>query len=338
MKTVTGTDVTIRSLEPSDVPEVVELLRAAMGEAKVPLTVDYWRWKHEQSPFGPSPGLVAVAPDGRLVGVRVFMRWELWRGEERLRAVRAVDTATHPDWQGKGIFTRLTRGLLAQAEAEGVDFVFNTPNKSSLPGYLKMGWVDTGRVTVWAKPSMRGLLRGALASTPGPGARSDLSPADKLLQDPRVPSLLEGITTERARSGRLHTRADLPYLSWRYARVPNFEYFGGLTLRGSSGALAIGRQAQRGPFREALLSDVLATPDLGGSLALAGLLRSTAAALNCGYLVAVGTGPSERRGLLLGGFLPAPRAGLRLTLRSLARPVDGLRSAWTPSVGELELL
>jgi hypothetical protein len=30
------------------------------------------------------------------------MRWEFVRGGEVLRAVRAVDTATDPDYQGKG--------------------------------------------------------------------------------------------------------------------------------------------------------------------------------------------------------------------------------------------
>ena len=36
---------------------------------------------------------------------RLLMRWEFVAWREVLRAVRAVDTATHPDYQGRGIFT-----------------------------------------------------------------------------------------------------------------------------------------------------------------------------------------------------------------------------------------
>ena len=64
------------------------------------------------------------------------MRWELIRGAERLRMVRAVDTATDPDHQGRGIFRRLTERALAELVSEGYDAVFNTPNNQSRPAYL----------------------------------------------------------------------------------------------------------------------------------------------------------------------------------------------------------
>ena len=44
--------------------------------------------------------------------------------------------------------------------AEGVDVVFNTPNTQSRPGYLKMGWIDVGRLPVAARPTgLRSLVR-----------------------------------------------------------------------------------------------------------------------------------------------------------------------------------
>ena len=73
------------------------------------------------------------------------MRWEFQRGDEVFRCVRAVDTATHPDYQGRGLFTRLTKAALPELVADGVKFVFNTPNDQSRPGYLKMGWQAVGR-------------------------------------------------------------------------------------------------------------------------------------------------------------------------------------------------
>ncbi len=67
---------------------------------------------------------------------------------EVLRAVRAVDTATDPDYQGQGLFTALTMHGLDEVRADGVDFVFNTPNDQSRPGYLKMGWQTVGELPV----------------------------------------------------------------------------------------------------------------------------------------------------------------------------------------------
>src|SRR4029079_3500391 len=102
------------------------------------------RWKHVDNAFGRSP--MWVACDGeRIAGFRAFMRWEFEGAGEVKRAVRTVDTATHPDYQGQGIFTKLTLAGLEELAAEGVDFVFNTPNDKSRPGYLKMGWHVLGR-------------------------------------------------------------------------------------------------------------------------------------------------------------------------------------------------
>ena len=86
-------------------------------------------------------------------------------GRSTLRAVRAVDTATHPDHQGRGLFTALTLHALEACRAEGVAFVFNTPNDVSRPGYLKMGWREVGRPAAAARSN-----RAAATSFPSPGA------------------------------------------------------------------------------------------------------------------------------------------------------------------------
>ncbi len=65
-------------------------------------------------------------------------------GRHAVRAVRAVDTATHPDHQGRGIFSTLTPTRSRRCGSRA-DLVFNTPNEKSLPGYLKMGWQIVGQ-------------------------------------------------------------------------------------------------------------------------------------------------------------------------------------------------
>src|SRR5690606_25693858 len=123
---------------------VLGLIEAALGRRPDPRNAAFFAWKHRENAFGASPAWVAVDGD-RVVGFRTLMRWEFDTPEGPVRAVRAVDTATHPDHQGRGIFSALTRRAVEELQNDGVGFVFNTPNDKSRPGYLKMGWREVGR-------------------------------------------------------------------------------------------------------------------------------------------------------------------------------------------------
>src|SRR4029453_2889830 len=195
--------VAIRPFAAEDETGVLELLHEALGGGPAGMRPpEFFRWKHRSSPFGPSLLLVAEA-DGKLVGLRAFMRWRFVAGPAVLEAVRAVDTATHPDFQGMGIFSRLTRAALDDLEGTA-DLVFNTPNGKSGPGYLKMGWREVGKmpVPIPARHPLRvaGTLgpgrppagaragegrAGGAAAGPGPGPRRPAGHATR----PRVPAL-----------------------------------------------------------------------------------------------------------------------------------------------------
>ena len=85
---------------------MLDLLDASLGWVPDELHRAFFAWKHRENPFGPSPAWVATDGADRRVphvpplGVRA--------DGGSSRAVRAVDTATHPDHQGQGIFTALT--------------------------------------------------------------------------------------------------------------------------------------------------------------------------------------------------------------------------------------
>ncbi len=220
MKTAAGDQIHVRAAEPGDREAVLELLEPTLGWSSDDSFHAFYTWKHEQNPFGPSPSWVAL--DGsELVGFRTFLRWEhVARGGEVLPAVRAVDTATRPSHQGRGIFRRLTLQALDDLRAGGVAFVFNTPNDNSRPGYLKMGWTQVGRLTTSVRlRAPRSLWRMARArvpadlwSVPSTAGR----PATEVLASPALADLLgsvappDGLTTHRTPA----------YLQWRYGFAP----------------------------------------------------------------------------------------------------------------------
>ncbi|MET0902435.1 MAG: GNAT family N-acetyltransferase [Acidimicrobiales bacterium] len=323
------THLEVRRIEPGDHSAVLDLLSASLGWMPNEHFERFFRWKHEESPFGPSPGWVAVER-GSIVGFRTFLRWEYERADgEVLRAVRAVDTATHPDHQGKGIFRQLTLRALDELAQEGVGFVFNTPNSQSRPGYLKMGWTEVGRLPTSVRfTSLRSpwrMVRSRVPaerwSTPSRAGR----PALEVLADPSVRELLA-----IAPDGRFRTRRTPEYLRWRYGFGP-LEYRALTVTDRAADGFAVFRLRRRGSSLECALVEVLVRE--GDRAARSGLIRSLATACGADYLIRIG-GPLADRS----GFIRVPRQGPMLTWRPLAGgPAGGQLGDWDLSLGDVEL-
>ncbi len=339
--TVTPTLV-VRPLTDADEPAVLTLLQDSLaGGPTGSRSSEFFRWKHVDNVFGPSPGLVAI-DDDRVVGIRLFMRWNFHSGGQLVRAVRPVDTATHPDYQGKGIFKRLTLRLVDQTRDE-TDLIFNTPNDQSLPGYLKMGWQSVGTVPIHIRPvRWVRFLRGFRAAGHGqpPGAATTPAgalPIADLLDDPRLPNLLSASELSPAEP-RLHTVRDLAFLKWRYGAAPGLHYVAVTTERGGElrGA-AIGRVRSRGPLTELTLSELIC-PE-GDSSSARRVLRAAArlAVDHVATHIAPGTPAARVRRPV--GYLQVPSGGMRLVTRTNnSQIVDPTTvSSWRLSLGDLEV-
>lgn len=200
--------MTIRAAVDEDIPAIVALLKLSLGESLMPKSENFWRWKHIENPFGKSLVLVALEDD-QLIGVRAFMRWEWKLGEKIYKSVRAVDTVTHPDHQGKGIFKNLTLKMVEQCKAEGIDFIFNTPNQRSKPGYLKMGWMTNGKLRLNIKPVIpwRTKVREFDSRF---AIKNNLIHFNKSLERPLT---------------NISTAVSQEFLDWRYCESPNVQYF-----------------------------------------------------------------------------------------------------------------
>jgi len=324
---------TLRPFAPGDEPAVLDLLAASMGWVPDGTTARFFAWKHRESPFGPSPAWVASEGD-RIVAFRAFLRWRFLAGPGggELRAVRAVDTATHPDHQGRGLFTRLTRHALDAVTADGTAFVFNTPNDRSRPGYLKLGWRPAGRPAVLARlrsPAVLGRL--ARARTPA-GKWSEPCdagvPAAEAAADPALPALLaaadpgDGVRTARSPA----------YLAWRYGFAP-LGYRALAAPGGPEEGLVVFRLRRRGPALEAAVCEELVPG--ADARATGRLLRAVLAATGADYAVRLG-GPGRPRA----GCVPVPGQGPTMVRRAAAVADDALPppAAWRLGLGDLELL
>jgi GNAT superfamily N-acetyltransferase len=321
--------------------EVLALLDRALGPAQIPRSPELWRWKHGDNPFGPSPGLVAMAK-GRPVAVRVFLRWRWRRDGVDLPAARAVDTATDPSWQRRGLFRLLTLELVERLRRDGTAFLFNTPNTKSRAGYLAMGWRDAGRVPLLVA-TRRPIAAAAAFVGRRPAASravlpppAGLQPIADLLADRHLPRFLAAWEEGAARA---HTPRDSVYLAWRYGAAPGLAYGGLWHLEGDGGAVVVARASRRRGLTELSLVELLASDDRVGRAAATELLGRVAALPGIDHLVAAGAaGTPERRLLRARGFWPAAAFAPRLVVRPLTTDAGQAPLArWRPAAGDLEL-
>jgi len=336
----------VRPYAHEDEPQVLELLAHALGGGPLgQRSPAFFRWKHLDNPFGPSFMLVAERAD-RIIGLRAFMRWRFRAADRLIVAVRAVDTATHPDHQGLGVFRRLTTTALDALEGE-VDLVFNTPNEKSLPGYLKMGWETVGRIPVRVRvrrPLRFGTRFRSLRDVEASGATSamdappvDAPPAAEVLRSAEdMEALLEKTGSPEE---LLSTPRDHAFLWWRYGSPPGFDYRvvheeRGGRLRG----LAVFRVRPRGTLWETTVADVIVGS--GDRRTAARLLRRVIRAAPVDHVTGHFPEGSDARAVAgRCGFVPTP-GGVTFVvnpLRSDLRPDPKHLGSWGLSLGDVEV-
>ena len=332
----------VRSYRVEDEPRVLALLEAAMGKGPAgERSPEFFRWKHLDNPFGPSFMLVAEG-DGTIVGFRSFMRWRFQAGGRMVPAVRAVDTATHPEFQGRGVFSRLTLEAL-EALREEADLVFNTPNEKSLPGYLKMGWRTVGKVPISIRVRRpirfaRGLRwRGAPAGASGVRPPIDAETAAEALRDEKEVALL--LDRAGGDDQLLSTPRDVEYLRWRYGSARVLDY---RAVREQQGdrltGLAIFRVRPRGKLWESTVTEVLVPR--GDARTARTLLHRVVEAAGVDHVTChFPAGSAPARGARRSGFFRSP-GGMTLVVNPLRDDVDTDLTAlgsWALSLGDLEV-
>ena len=295
--------------------------RLSLGWTDEPRYRELFAWKHERNPFGPSLAWV-VERGGRVVAVRLFMRWEFRRGGTTLRTVRAVDTATHPEHQGRGLFTALTRHALEACRAEGVAFVFNTPNEQSRPGYLTLGWREVGRLRTVVRPRRPGDLV-TIARSRAPAALwsepidvgADI--ASWFTRGGRWPEPAAAPSTDRS----LRTASDERFARWRYG-LAELHY----RVVDDGDAAIVVRLRRRGAGGELVVAD-----QLGDSNSADRLVIETVRRVGATHALRLG------RSNLRAGFVELPRVGPILTWRAVCDHGPPPLPNWDLCLGDVEL-
>ena len=341
----------VRNFQAEDTGSVLDLMQLGLGGGPSGTRDEiFWRWKHYDNPFGRSIVLVATNGTGHIAGLRTFMQWHFRAGNRVVKAVRAVDTVTHPEHRRFGVFTTLTTKAVQQAKNSGVDVIFNTPNNSVLPGYLKLGWSHVSFVRPLVKVLnyprfVSGIIRNRKRrqSSGQPPANQSYRYklpliADFLKRSEAVEELLR--SNNQMRGERLSTDQSIDYLRWRYSEYPNAEY--AVLYQEKNGALsssAVIRANARFGLKEIVIDELFfSKPD--DTLA-SSLLHELKRCVNADYIIAYFPRSSfARHALRKDGFLQVPTDGMNFTVNALSQNLPcnpAVLENWNLSLGDLEV-
>ena len=99
-----------RLYKPGDETGILDLLKLSFAEwTAIEKTLDHWRWKYLKTPIGTD--IVVAEDNGKIIGVSHNMELRLKLGSSMILTHFGADTATHPDYRGKGIFGKIVEVL-----------------------------------------------------------------------------------------------------------------------------------------------------------------------------------------------------------------------------------
>ena len=303
----------IRELVETDLPRIGELFEQVMGFRR---PEGHNQWKFVDNPAGRPLGMVAGVGD-RIVGQYALWPTYLRLGADVVLGAQSLDTMTHPDYQGQGMFTVLANACMDLAVQRGVLALYGFPNPNSYPGFVrKLNWDHSGDVQSWVRlirPSAHPRIPLGCRTLADIGAR--VLPAGRTsgleirigapaLDDLGV--LLQGWGKEKNACLINRTPA---WMHWRFAEASAMQYEWVTAYRGGQPiACAVWGIDMVGGRGDGKLSELLGK-DEEGLVAVLSVVVRHARERGCPTLATVTsvdrfTGPLKRVGFLRGRKIP----------------------------------
>ena len=136
------------TLENSELALTAELMQTVYGQ-KTRLTASYLHWQYVENPLGPAIGFNAW--DGnRLVGHYAIIPVELSGKEYKQLWYWSLNTATRPEYRGKGLFPSLAKKTYELAQQKGASGVLGVANRMSYSVFVqKLGFHSLGALSIY---------------------------------------------------------------------------------------------------------------------------------------------------------------------------------------------
>lgn len=133
--------VSVRRFKMSDVDSVIRLLEIVF---KRPFSFEWWNWKYRLNPagfWGEDGDIWVAESDGEIVSYYAVIPEKIKLGSRTITVAQSVDTATHPEFRGMGLFTTLARKVYSECQKR-YRLIYGFPSEMAFKGFLRLGWKD----------------------------------------------------------------------------------------------------------------------------------------------------------------------------------------------------
>lgn len=235
----------VRRANVSDRNMAVGLMRYAFGDSgPADQKAARWEWLFSRNSGDHRYFYLVAETDGAFVAQYATLPTRMQHADQSLLGLLSLDTATHPSFEKKGLFTKLALRLYLESSAE-CPLIYGFPNGNSAPGfYRRLDWRPISPFPLLVRPL------GGLHRTVSPGRRAAAILLD-LAATPVMAIWDRAVLTSdrdvvrfadfgewadeiwRSNSPRFGTCAvrDRAFLQWRFVESP-FEYERFAVIRG----------------------------------------------------------------------------------------------------------
>ena len=219
--------------KPEDMPQVVLLLHQLFG-GDLEINREYFRWKYHDNPYSEIPlGIVAFYKD-KVVGFRGYfaLRWHIRDKNFQMIILSPGDTYVNPHYRMKGLSVSMGHMAMEKFSANYQVFLNTSAVRTSVPGYLKMGFVPIADKTYMMRYSLFRLLMKKFirTSNKNPGKRIECGKFDTITvsEIPYPKEMAAVIYGQGQNDSRLTLLQDEEFFRWRFNNRKNryvFYYF-----------------------------------------------------------------------------------------------------------------
>ena len=118
-----------------ELDQLVELQNEVYKQRKLIFKKELFKHWYVNNPNGNVISYNAFS-EGKMISHQSFVP-ELMMVEGRIvRCLRSMAVVTHPEFQGKGLFSRLTNLAIEEAQRQGYEFIYAITNENSFPAFV----------------------------------------------------------------------------------------------------------------------------------------------------------------------------------------------------------
>lgn len=195
----------IKNYKKGDEFKILELFEICF---KKEMNLDYWKWRFENNPFTDDMFIKLMWDDNLLIGHYAVSPIEMMVDNEIYLAGLSMTTMTHPEYGGKGIFSKLAESVYEHQKQKDHLMVWGFPNNNSHYGFNKnLNWRDI---------ALLGMMSLSVSEFKNANNFDNWTPINSF--DKLTASIFNTKTTT------VSINKTIEYLNWRYFKNPTAKY------------------------------------------------------------------------------------------------------------------